>query len=203
MRRVLGMLHAPDESEEHAPQPGLAAVDELVQRVRSAGLKVTLSTEGDPPSISSGLDLTVALCVDDGQLLNDASAALVHQLAVAGEAFVVVTLRREARVPDALRALWKDELCPLVELAPLERAHIASLLARALGGPVDGASATALWELTRGNALFLRELVLYYFCASSRAGTRSAAGLASPCTAIAGAAVLSSVCEKGMAAGGR
>ena len=34
----------------------------------------------------------LALCVDDGQLLDDASAALVHQLVVAGEAFVVVTL---------------------------------------------------------------------------------------------------------------
>lgn len=58
MRRVLGVLRSPDESEQHAPQPGLAAVDELVERVRGAGLKVTLSTEGDPPSISSGLDLT-------------------------------------------------------------------------------------------------------------------------------------------------
>ena len=58
MRRVLGVLHTDDGSDEHAPQPGLAAVDELVDRVRSAGLKVTLSTEGDPPSIPSGLDLT-------------------------------------------------------------------------------------------------------------------------------------------------
>jgi signal transduction histidine kinase len=58
MRRVLGVLHTEDGSEERAPQPGLAAVDELVDRVRSAGLKVTLTTDGDPPSVSSGLDLT-------------------------------------------------------------------------------------------------------------------------------------------------
>jgi signal transduction histidine kinase len=58
MRRVLGVLHTRDGAEGHAPQPGLAAVGELIERVRGAGLKVTLSTEGDPPAISSGLDLT-------------------------------------------------------------------------------------------------------------------------------------------------
>jgi signal transduction histidine kinase len=58
MRRVLGVLHTQDGSDGHAPQPGLAGVGELIERVRGTGLKVTLSTEGDPPSIPSGLDLT-------------------------------------------------------------------------------------------------------------------------------------------------
>lgn len=58
MRRVLGVLHTEPESEEHAPQPGLAAVTDLLERVRAAGLQVTITTEGDPPSIPSGLDLT-------------------------------------------------------------------------------------------------------------------------------------------------
>jgi DNA-binding CsgD family transcriptional regulator len=62
-------------------------------------------------------------------------------------------------VPDALRALWKDELCPLLELGELSLAEVDDLLAAALGGRVDGAGVTAMWELTRGNALFLRELV--------------------------------------------
>src|SRR4051812_18239277 len=101
------------------------------------------------------------LCVDDGQHLDDASAALVHQLVAAGEAFAVVTVRRGERVPDALQALWKDELCELIELDPLPREALDGLLAAALGGPVDGRSLRALWELTQGNALFLRELVHY------------------------------------------
>jgi DNA-binding CsgD family transcriptional regulator len=101
------------------------------------------------------------LCVDDGQHLDDASAALVHQLVAAGEAFAVVTVRRGERVPDALQALWKDELCELIELEPLPREALDELLAAALGGPVDGRSLLALWELTQGNALFLRELVHY------------------------------------------
>src|SRR3954454_18511897 len=101
------------------------------------------------------------LCVDDGQLLDHASAALVHQLVAAGEAFAVVTLRRGDPAPDALRALWKDELCGWVELAELSRGDVEALLGAALGGPLDGPSVNGLWELTRGNVLFLRELVLY------------------------------------------
>lgn len=58
MRRVLGVLHTQDGSEQHAPQPGLAAVAEPIERVRGAGLKVRLTTEGDPPSLPSGLELT-------------------------------------------------------------------------------------------------------------------------------------------------
>ena len=62
-------------------------------------------------------------------------------------------------MPDALRALWKDEVCALLELGALTRDDIDSLLAAALGGPIDGGSLNTMWELTRGNALFLRELV--------------------------------------------
>jgi signal transduction histidine kinase len=58
MRRVLGVLRTHDGSDEHAPQPGLAAVKDLLERVRAAGLQVTMTTEGDPRSIPSGLDLT-------------------------------------------------------------------------------------------------------------------------------------------------
>ena len=66
----------------------------------------------------------LVLCVDDGQLLDDASAALVHQLVAAGEAFAVVSVRRDEPAPDALRALWKDELCVLLELAELARGEV-------------------------------------------------------------------------------
>jgi DNA-binding CsgD family transcriptional regulator len=103
----------------------------------------------------------LVLCVDDGHLLDDGSAALVHQVVAAGEAFAVVTVRRDERAPDALRALWKDELCAFVELAALSRAEVERLLGDVLGGPLDGRSGRALWNLTRGNALFLRELVRY------------------------------------------
>src|SRR3954447_1292904 len=101
----------------------------------------------------------LVLCVDDGPLLDDASATLLHQLVAAGEAFATVTVRSGEPVPDAVRALWKDELCTRLELAALSREGVDALLAAALGAPADGATVTALWKRTRGNALFLRELV--------------------------------------------
>ena len=101
----------------------------------------------------------LVLCVDDGQLLDDASAVLVHQLVAPGEAFALVSVRRAEPVPDALRALWKDELCLLLELPELAHDDVRVLLEAALGSAIDGTSAAALWQHTRGNALFLRELV--------------------------------------------
>jgi len=103
----------------------------------------------------------LALCVDDAQLLDHGSAALVHQLVGTGEAFAIVTVRADDPVPDAVRALWKDDLCEYVELGPLPREEAERLLEQVLGAPLDGRSAAALWDLTHGNALYLRELVLF------------------------------------------
>jgi DNA-binding CsgD family transcriptional regulator len=99
------------------------------------------------------------LCVDDGQFLDDASATLVHQVVAAGEASAAATVRSDEPAPDAIRALWKEELCIRLELGELSREEVDVLLAAALGAPADGATVTALWKRTRGNALFLRELV--------------------------------------------
>src|SRR5215208_64899 len=101
----------------------------------------------------------LVLCVDDGQLLDDASAALVHQLVAGGEAFAIVSVRQGEASPDALHALWKDELCERIELDELGQDEVRALLDAVLGAPIDGASAAALFELTRGNALYLREVV--------------------------------------------
>jgi len=57
MRHLLGLLHAEDHRADYAPQPTLLEVDALVDRVRGAGLPVTLSVEGDRPELPAGLDL--------------------------------------------------------------------------------------------------------------------------------------------------
>ena len=84
----------------------------------------------------------LVLCVDDGQLLDDASAALVHQLVAAGEAFAVVSVRRDEPAPDALRALWKDELCPLLELAELSRDEVKPCSTPGWAAPSTAAAST-------------------------------------------------------------
>ena len=102
-------------------------------------------------------DERMLLCVDDGHLLDDASAALVRGLVSAGDVFVVITVRHGERAPAGVAALSKDEHCELVELTPLSRRDLQRLAV--LGAAVDPRSVGLLWEHTRGNPLFLRELL--------------------------------------------
>jgi DNA-binding CsgD family transcriptional regulator len=97
--------------------------------------------------------------VDDAHLLDDASATLVHLLVTSGAARVVVTVRSGEPTPDPVVALWKDEHALRIEVQPLSRIEVNELLAATLCGTVDGGTARRLFDVTRGNALFLRELV--------------------------------------------
>ncbi len=99
------------------------------------------------------------LAIDDAHLLDAASAALVHQLAAGGEVFILATVRTGEPAPDAVTAIWKDGLASRLELQPLSRAEAAELVVTALGDQVDGFAQHELWRLSRGNALYLRELV--------------------------------------------
>jgi hypothetical protein len=89
----------------------------------------------------------LALGVDDAHLLDDASAALVHQLAATGSGFVVVTVRSGASAPDPVVGLWKDGLAERVEVQALGRGELDELVTGALGGQVEG---TTLRERRRG-----------------------------------------------------
>src|SRR5262249_34374887 len=107
----------------------------------------------------AGPDGRLLLVVDDAHLLDDGSAALVHQL-VRGEACsVVATVRTLAPAPDPVTALWKDGLAERVDLDPLSEADVGEVAAGTLGGPVAGASVRRLWEVSQGNVLYLRELL--------------------------------------------
>lgn len=99
------------------------------------------------------------LVVDDAQLLDDVSAALVQQLAMADTVEVVATVRSGEPAPDAVVALWKDGWLECLELQPLDRAALDELAAGLLEGSIDAFALERLWELTRGNALWCRELV--------------------------------------------
>ncbi|MGH3829183.1 MAG: AAA family ATPase [Pseudonocardiaceae bacterium] len=101
----------------------------------------------------------VVLGVDDAHLLDDASAALVCHLAVTGVAFVVATLRTGEPAPEPVTALWKDGGAERLEVQALARAEAGELIEAALGAPVDGLTRERLWQLSRGNILYLRELI--------------------------------------------
>jgi DNA-binding NarL/FixJ family response regulator len=101
----------------------------------------------------------VIVGVDDAHLLDELSAVLVHQLVLRRAASVVLTLRTGETAPDAVTALWKDGHLPRLELQPLPQTETATLVEARLGGPVDSVAARRLWSITRGNALYLRQLV--------------------------------------------
>jgi len=102
----------------------------------------------------------LVLAVDDAHLLDDASAALVHLLALRGLAVVLATVRAGAPAPDSVVALWKDGLARRLELPTLAPEATAELLGVALGGPVDGVTRQEVLRVTEGNPLYLRELIL-------------------------------------------
>ena len=99
------------------------------------------------------------LLVDDAHLLDDVSALIVHQLVLQDSASVIATIRTGEPAPDAVTALWKDDLLRRMELQPLSRNETGSLLQTVLGGPVSPDCAERLWKLSRGNVLFLVHLV--------------------------------------------
>ena len=101
----------------------------------------------------------VLLVVDDAQLLDPASAALVLHLATTGTAFVVATARAGERLPDAIEALWKDGGARRIELGTLAEAETRALVEAALEGPVEEAALRWAVDVSGCNALYVRELV--------------------------------------------
>ncbi|MBL8779183.1 MAG: hypothetical protein JNK12_24885 [Acidimicrobiales bacterium] len=115
--------------------------------------------DGLRAGIGEGADGDVALLgVDDGHLLDEVSAAFLLQLAQQGEVQVVVTVRTGEEGPDAITALWRDEIAERVELQPLGRDDVQALLRAALPGAADDGTAHRVWTTTGGNPLYLREL---------------------------------------------
>jgi DNA-binding CsgD family transcriptional regulator len=101
----------------------------------------------------------LVVCVDDAHLLDPSSAALLLHLSASGSASILATVRRGARPPDAVTALWKDEGARRVELGNLAEPDAAELVQRLLGGPVERVAMRWTYGLTAGNPLYLRELV--------------------------------------------
>ncbi len=99
------------------------------------------------------------LVVDDAHRLDDASATLVFQLVSAGSASAIVTSRAGAALPEGVRALWKDGLIERIDLQALGRLDTIRLAAELLDGQVDGVLGQALWRMSAGNPLYLRELI--------------------------------------------
>lgn len=101
------------------------------------------------------------LCVDDCHFVDDASALLVAHLArgTSPTFAVALTVRAGEVVPDAIGGVVTDDLTERIDLAPLDEEQTGQLLQEGLGAEVDPVTVRLLARWTRGNVLFLRELV--------------------------------------------
>ncbi|MEU9889019.1 helix-turn-helix transcriptional regulator [Sphaerisporangium sp. NPDC051011] len=100
------------------------------------------------------------LLVDDLNLLDQESLTLLAALVEAGEVFLVATVRQDEPARLDTHRMWSRERTLWVEPADLGRAEVTALTSRVLGGPVTRDTCAALWRASRGNPLFLRELVV-------------------------------------------
>src|SRR6476646_6136414 len=106
---------------------------------------------------SSSADVIVG--VDDVHLLDDLSTFVLHQIVQRSAAKVILTLRDGAPITPAVQEIWKAAQFDRLDLRPLSLDETATFLSAALEGSVDADAAERLWKLTRGNALYLRNIV--------------------------------------------
>jgi signal transduction histidine kinase len=65
LKATVGLLRQETDSQELAPAPGLDQLPQLVETCASAGLDVSVSTEGQPQALPPGLDLTAYRIVQE------------------------------------------------------------------------------------------------------------------------------------------
>jgi hypothetical protein len=97
------------------------------------------------------------LVVDDAHHLDDASATVVHQLALSGRVRLVLTIRAGLTLPPALSPLLREPTLDRLDLGELSDEDVEALLRTALG-PMEGQTRHRLATVSGGNPLFLREL---------------------------------------------
>ena len=171
--KTLVARHAAEAFAAAAPSTVVRwVVGTATERVIPFGAFRTLLADADitetgrPPELLraahdclTGDDARQLFVVDDAHHLDHLSAALVYQLALRGSARLIVTVQDGTELPDAVAALWTDELLTRIEVEPLDRAATAALLESVLGSPPDAAVIDEAFARSQGNPLVLRHLV--------------------------------------------
>ncbi len=109
--------------------------------------------------VAAPAGMAVVVGVDDVALLDDLSTFVVHQIVRRGSAKLLFTVRDGDPASETTQELWGSGQFEHLALQPLSREEVSDLVSDALGGQLDPGSAERLWRLTRGNVLYLRNIV--------------------------------------------
>jgi DNA-binding CsgD family transcriptional regulator len=146
-----GTQSAPLGALAHLLPPGIADVRfDLVAVLDAVAPELRIQGEHGP----------LVLFVDDLHRLDATSAVLLAQLVDADLVFLVATVRSGEPIPPSVAALWQRARVRRVDLPELDQAGVDTLLHLVLRGPVAPGTIETLWAASRGNVLFVRELVL-------------------------------------------
>ena len=96
--------------------------------------------------------------VDDVHLLDDLSTFVLHQIVQRGAAKVILTVRDGEPIPAAVRRLDGRPVRPARPATALARRNHHAAVGR-LGWTGGSGCRQRLWKLTRGNVLYLRNIV--------------------------------------------
>ncbi len=154
-RRAVVRWVAATASASHIPFGAFSHLLEVAPGEESAAVlraaRLALSKDAD--------ERRMLIAVDDAQHLDELSATLLHQFVFHSQSRLILTLRSEMPTPDAITALWKDDLLVRIDVEPLTATETTALVEQVLGGPLETSSADQLYSISRGNPLFLRHLV--------------------------------------------
>jgi DNA-binding NarL/FixJ family response regulator len=126
-----------------------SGITDTVQLVRGVIESLTAAPAGT----------TVVVGVDDVHLLDDLSTFVVQQIVQRGAAKLVLTVRDGEPIPTAVQEIWRGGQFDRLDLQPLSLDESTNLISATLGGSLDPDAAARLWALTRGNPLYLRNIV--------------------------------------------
>jgi DNA-binding CsgD family transcriptional regulator/tetratricopeptide (TPR) repeat protein len=130
----------------------LLDLPELPAEITSAALIAQVNRTLTEKAAATGL----VLVIDDADLLDDASAVVVGDLAGTPRLFVLLTHRAGTVLSEGLAS---DGFAKVV-VGPLTAHAVRMLAADMLGAPLIEADARSIHSLTVGNPLFVRELLL-------------------------------------------
>ncbi len=145
-------------SESVRPLPFGAFAQLLPSNLNEVDQVDLLSTLGQHLQ-SRGEGRPIIMAVDDVHLLDGLSGGFIAYAATRRLATVLLTLRSGSLVPDALDRLCRNGDIPRLELQALSRAEFNEIIEQTVDGIVESASRDRMWETTRGNVLFVRELI--------------------------------------------